>query len=470
MKNFVRTLFSMALLVLGSAMPAASQETTDSSVASEPQWSLAATGDSIITRRIAMYDDPTFMNLVDVIRNADVAFTNLELSLFRLWEFEGYPQAESGGNWEIGPPEAAEDLKWMGIDLFNRANNHTTDYGVEGMVETNRLLDSLGVVHSGSGMNLGQASQAAYLDTNKGRIALIGLATSFTPMSRAGQTRPDIPGRPGLNALRVNHTYQLDSDRMVDWRRIVESLGGDLPESSEEPVRFRRVTFVPGSESKIISEVNPRDEERILQSIRSASRQADFVIVNSHSHDPNNNILEPPDYIQEFAKKCVDAGADTFIIHGPHQLRGVEVYKGKPIFYSLGDFVLQLETIEPMPDEMYERFGLGHESLAGQLYDTRFKGDTVGFPSNPVWYESVVAVPVFRGHRMIEMKLYPIDIGHKLPRPQRGTPRMAQGALAEKIIDRLATLSEPFGTRIELENGIGVWRPGSSTTTNDDRE
>jgi poly-gamma-glutamate synthesis protein (capsule biosynthesis protein) len=136
----------------------------------------------------------------------------------------------------------------------------------------------------------------------------------------------------------------------------------------------------------------------------------------------------------------------------------------------LGDFVLQLGTIEPMPDEMYERFGLGNDSQAGQLYDTRFKGDTVGFPSNSVWYESVVAVPVFRGHQLIAMKLYPIDIGHKLPRPQRGTPRLAEGALAEKIIDRLATLSEPFGTRIELENGIGVWRSDSSTTTNDDRE
>ncbi len=444
--------------VLFCATPLAAQSTA------EPEWSLAATGDSIITRRIAIYDDPAFMSLVAVIRDADVAFTNLELSLFRLWEFEGYPQAESGGNWEIGPPEAAHDLKWMGFELYNRANNHTTDYGVEGMVETNRLLDSLGLVHSGSGMNLGQANQAAYLDTQKGRFALIGLATTFTPMSRAGETRPDIPGRPGLNALRVEHTYQLDSDRMADWRRIVESLGGNLPESADGPVRFRPITFHPGAENKVISEVNRRDEERILQSIRSASRQADFVIVNSHSHDPNNNVLEPPRYIQEFAKKCLDAGADTFLIHGPHQLRGIEIYDGKPIFYSLGDFILQLETIEPMPDEMYERFGLGHESLAGQLYDTRFKGDTVGFPSNPVWYESVVAVPLFRGHRLVAMKLYPIDIGHKLPRPQRGTPRMAEGALAKKIIDHLASLSEPFGTQIEFENGIGIWKAAQTTS------
>ncbi len=87
-----------------------------------------------------------------------------------------------------------------------------------------------------------------------------------------------------------------------------------------------------------------------------------------------------------------------------------------------------------------------------------------------MWYESVVAVPLFQGHRLVEMKLYPIDIGHKLPRPQRGTPRMAEGVLAKKIIDRLANLSEPFGTRIELENGIGVWRAASPKVANDDHE
>ena len=125
--------------------------------------------------------------------------------------------------------------------------------------------------------------------------------------------------------------------------------------------------------------------------------------------------------------------------------------------------VFQLETIEPMPDDFYERFELGPETLAGELYDVRFKGDTIGFPSNPVWYESIVAVPIFRGHQVVEMKLYPIEMGHERPRSQRGTPRFADDELAKKIIDRLKSLSEPFGTDIELENGIGVWRAPASS-------
>jgi poly-gamma-glutamate synthesis protein (capsule biosynthesis protein) len=427
--------------------------------ASEAVWSLAATGDSIITRRIIAYEsDPAFMKMIRMIREADAAFTNLELSVFRLREFKGYPQAESGGSWLLGSPEVLEDLKWAGFDLFNRANNHTTDYGVEGMMETDRILDSLGLVHAGSGMTLGEASQPQYLETSKGRIALIGLATTFTPMSRASDARPETKGRPGLNALRVERTYQLDAGRMAELRRLVTATGGRLPEKEDAAVRFLGNTFLLGRETKVIEKVNAIDEDRILRSIRHAARQADFVIVTSHSHEPGNEALEPPAFLVEFIKKCVDAGADTYIVHGPHQLRGIEVYKGKPIFYSLGNFIFENETNDYMPSDIYESFGLGNTAMAADLNDTRFKGGTVGFPSNPVWFESVVAVPVFRGHRLTELKLYPIDLGHKLPRSQRGVPRLADADLGRKIIERVAKLSAAFGTRIVFQNGIGVWQ------------
>src|SRR3989442_1195507 len=267
----------------------------------ETVWSLAATGDSIITRRIRAYEsDPAFMNMIRVIRDADAAFTNLELSVFRWREFKGYPQAESGGSWLLGPPEGLEGLKGAGFDLFNPANNHTTDYGVEGMVETDRILDSLGLVHAGSGMTLGEASQPQYLETSKGRLALIGLATTFTPISRASDARPETKGRPGLNALRVERTYQLDAQRMAELRRLVTALGGRLPEKEDAAVvRFLGNTFLLGRESKVIERVNAIDEDRILRSIRHAARQADFVIVTSDSHEPSNEAPEPPAFLVE---------------------------------------------------------------------------------------------------------------------------------------------------------------------------
>lgn len=460
---FVGMLFLVS--PLGAQRPAAGAGAAPQAIVPGPgtEWTLAAVGDAIITRRIALFDhpgDPSFQAMAKVIRDADAAFLNLEISLFRLSEFKGWPEVENGGNWELGPPEAALDLKDMGFDLMNRANNHTTDYGVEGMRMTSRLLDELGIVQAGVGENLGEASRPGYLDTRKGRIALIGLATTFTPMSRAGASRPDMRGRPGLNALRVERRYEADPATFEMLRGVAEALGGRVPEGAEEPLRVLGTTVHRGPQTRVIETVNRVDEARILREVRNAARLADYVIVTSHSHEPGNQSTQPPPWLVQFAKKCLDAGAVTYIVHGPHQLRGIEIYNGKPIFYSLGNFIFQNETIDPMPADNYEQYGLGDTALAADLYDVRFRGGTTGFPSSPVWYESVIAVPTFRGTRLADLKLYPIDLAQKAPRSQRGTPRLAAPETGRKIVDRLARLSAPFGTRIVYENGIGVWKPG----------
>lgn len=425
------------------------------------RWSLAAAGDAIITRRIAQFDhagDPTFASMVDVIQGADAAMVNLEISLFRLTSFTGWPEVENGGNWEIGPPEAAQDLKDIGFNLFNRANNHTTDYGAAGMIATDSLLDRLGIVHAGSGPNLGWASRPGYLETRRGRVAFIGLATTFTPMSRAGASRPEYLGRPGLNALRVNTRYEADPATLSSLAGVASSLGGRGGGAGGGPVRVGGLTVYPGERNQIVETLEATDSARILREVRNAADQADFVIVNSHSHEPGNAVLTPPDWMQGWARSCIDAGAVAYVVHGPHQLRGIEIYRGRPIFYSLGNFVFQNETIDPMPADNYEGFDLPSTALAKDLYDARFRNGTIGFPADPVWYESVIAVPTFQGQELVELKLYPIDLGQTRPRPQRGTPRMADAETARKIIARIAELSAPFGTVIRYENGIGVWR------------
>jgi poly-gamma-glutamate synthesis protein (capsule biosynthesis protein) len=386
---------------------------------------------------------------------------NLEISLFRLSEFGGWPEVENGGNWELGPPEALLDLKYLGFDLYNRANNHTTDYGVEGMRMTNRLLNELQLVHAGSGENLGDASRPGYVETPKGRIAFIGLATSFTPMSRAGDARPDMRGRPGLSALRTEQRYEADQQTFETLRALAAGFagGGGGPPQGAEQIRFLGATVRRGTENRVVTTVNPADEARILREIRNAAKLADYVVVTSHTHQSG---ATPPAWLSEFIKKCLDAGAVTYVIHGPHVLRPIEIYKGKPIFYSLGNFVFQNETIDPMPSDHYEVFNLPDTALASDLYDARFRGGTTGFPSSPVYYESVIAVPTFRGTQLVDLKLYPIDMGQKAPRSQRGTPRLADEATGRSIIERLAKMSEPFGTRIVFENGIGVWRSGAA--------
>jgi poly-gamma-glutamate synthesis protein (capsule biosynthesis protein) len=303
------------------------------------------------------------------------------------------------------------------------------------------------------------------LDTPKGRIALIGLATTFTPMSRAGEARDDVMGRPGLNALRVDRKYSADAETFQALRTSAQRLGVRVPEDARAAFRLFGTLIEPGASNRLIETVNARDEARILREVRNAANMADYVVVTSHSHEPGNDSVVPPEWLRAFVKKCLDAGGTTYVIHGPHQLRGIEVYKGKPIFYSLGNFVFQNETIDPMPSDHYEQFGLPATALAADLYDARFKGGTSGFPSSPVWYESVVAVPTFRGTHVSEIKLYPIELGQKAPRSQRGTPRIADEATSRTIIERMIRLSGELGTTIRFENGLGIWRSGASQPT-----
>ena len=437
-----------------------------SPIGPDTRWTLSAVGDVIMNRRLIQFDhqgDPTFHDMANIIRNTDAAFLNLEQSVFRLTEFKGWPAAENGGNYEVASPETLKDLASMGFNLFNRANNHTTDYGVEGMQLTNRLLDQWGLVHSGSGDNLGWASRPGYLETPKGRVALIGMASTHTPMSRAGATGPTVQGRPGLNALRLNRLYEGSSVTMDALRAAARAQGSNVSDDPSAGVRVFGTTVVPGDEDRSVVSLNDVDRERVLHEVRNATDQADYVVVNSHSHEPGNDSVLPPDWMVEFSHQIIDAGANTMAIHGPHQLRGIEIYKGRPIFYSLGNFIFQNETIDPMPSDQRARYGLPLEKLASEIYDTRFQVDengnpTTGFPIGSEWYESVVAVAEFEGDEVVEIRLYPIELGWKAPRSQRGTPRLAPEILGRKIIKNLADLSAPFGTRIDYEDGIGIWR------------
>ena len=453
-----------AALSMAAPLPASAQ--TRSPIDSDTRWTLAAAGDVIMNRRLEQFDhpgDPGFHELANLIRDTDAAFLNLEQSVFRLQEFTGWPAAENGGNYEVGSPETLKDLANMGFNLFNRANNHTTDYGVEGMRLTNRLLDEWGLVHAGTGENLGWASRPGYLETPKGRVGLIGMASSHTPMSRAGRAGPTVQGRPGLNALRLSTRYEGSPATMAALRDVARAHGNDVPDDLEAPVRLFGVTVFPGAEDRGVVTLNDVDRERVLHEVRNATDQSDYVVANSHSHEPGNAFTVPPPWMVEFARQVIDAGAAAFIIHGPHQLRGVEIHNGRPIFYSLGDFVFQNETIDPMPSDQRDRYGIPLDRLASEIYDTRFQVDeegnpTTGFPTGSEWYESVVPVTTFEGSEAVEIRFYPIELGWKAPRSQRGTPRMAPEDLGRQIIEHLAELSRPFGTEIVYEDGIGIWR------------
>jgi len=141
--------------------------------------------------------------------------------------------------------------------------------------------------------------------------------------------------------------------------------------------------------------------------------------------------------------------------HGPHVLRGIEIYGGKPIFYSLGDFMFENETLLRLPYENYEPYELGLDHHVADFNDARYDMGQRGFPANREIWESVIAIPRWNGDELVELTLHPIDLGFGGPTWERGRPKLADPELAAKIIEDLANRSERFGTEIVFQRGVG---------------
>ena len=188
-----------------------------------------------------------------------------------------------------------------------------------------------------------------------------------------------------------------------------------------------------------------------LDAIREAGRPALFPFVTAG--------YPTMDTCEAMIRAMVDAGADLFVGHGPHVLRGVEIYKGKPIMYSLGDFIFQNETLLRLPSENYEPYDLAADAHVADFNDRRYANDTTGFPADRLIWEAVVAVPRFEGRALRELALHPITLGFGQGRTLRGRPRLAEGELELKILADVERLSKPFGTTLTVRDGVGYVEP-----------
>lgn len=458
MKNYIRigiasaTALKVCLITVLILIPAAVRPCQGQDASGSNTLTMALTGDSIITRKLSVYREPEFLAMIDLIRRADVAFTNLEVLLH---DYEPFPMHESGGTYMRSDPAMAGELAWAGFDMVSMANNHTGDYGVLGMRLTVKYVDEAGLVGAGVGESLPEAREARFIDTARGRVALVSVASTFSAHSRAGMTRGDIPPRPGLSPLRYTSTRIISPDHLERLRELLRDMGYRV--SGEGDGLYAFGTWLEaGDEPGTRTEPNPEDMKEISAVVSSASRQADYTIVAFHSHEGGRGQNTPAEFIVTFAHAMIDAGADVLVGHGPHVLRGIELYKEKPIFYSLGDFMFQNETLLRLPVDNYEDFDLEPEAQVADFNDRRYRNDRSGFPARRQIWESVIAVPDWSDGQLVELKLYPITLGFGVSRPQRGRPMLADTELGQKIINDLINYSKPFGTEIEYRDGIGV--------------
>ena len=420
-----------------------------------------AAGDAFVTRRLPKDGYEGFDAMQSFIKSHDVAFLNLE-STFH--DREGIPNHASGGTWAMSDPRTLDDMKAYGFNLFNTANNHSGDYGQSGVLATIRNLQERDMVFSGTGKDLGDASKPCYLETRTARIALISCSSSFDPSFRAGAQSADMPGRPGLNSLRFDTYYHVDQEHFDMVRALAEitkinarkertvKIGYGVP-PAEGTYGFGTFNFELDDHCWIESVPNKKDMARIEAEIREARLQADIVLVSFHGHESDTEISNVPAmFLETFSRKCIDAGAHVVIGHGPHELRGIELYKEGLIFYSIGNYIFQTETVEYQPWDAYINKSMPLDTKVGAYMNERSANGTRGYGTMPEIWNAIMPSWTMEDGKITEVKLYTVDLHMEKNRAQKGLPELNY---SEKWLQYLADLSKPYGTEIEIRDGVG---------------
>ena len=443
--------------------------------AEKRQLTAVAVGDITILDPVSARTEEGFLRIKTIINESDVAYGHLEGVIT---EDEGYPSHDSGDYVKLHPATAHE-IKSLGIDAVSAAGNHSMDYAVGGLSATIKNLDMAGIAHAGTGRNLTEARAPAYVTSPNGKIAFISTCSTFSPWARAGKQRHDCAGRPGINPLRYETRYIVDKQALQDLRRISEMLGFEeekakkanfgmfwrrMARDTENEFHFiatdsvgtKYNKFVAGEKPDIEIVVDESDARAMIQSIKDAKRQADWIFVALHSHESDKERTDPPRFWRPFALACIDAGADAIIGTGPHILRGIEIYHKRPIFYSLGNFIMQYELIRTYPADFYERYGLNPDYTPEEAWAEFSQNDTCGYAVDKYFWQSTCAQFSFKDDELKQIKLYPLTLGFGKRRGQRGFPLIAEADEAREIIERLQELSAPYGTEIRFKEGIGI--------------
>ena len=451
-------------------------------------FNVALAGECMASRPFAVHDDKASMAPIELLRIADLTYGHLEMNLADYGELTYPARGDWLGSFMMADPQVARDLKWAGIDIMSLAHNHSMDYGEQGMAATIRHCKAAGLAVAGTGIDLEEAREPGYLETKHGRVALISTTSGNKQNEWASLAKGGVRGRPGINPLRVTFKYMLERDAAEQMKAIArkldvlreagsstssvglkgEEFGFQMP--GDQSTRAANA-FIPGDRFEIQSTCHKRDLEGNLRSIDEARKMADFVIVAHHYNIADGKRGDKvPMFVREFAHAAIDAGADVYVGHGWHSTLGIEIYKGKPIVYGIGNFFAQSEFIRRVPYDSYESWGHDMDRLP-----TLHPSDHPLHPGldshSETWWTSALMTLEMRNGAFERIRLHPVEMGrlaregtitrgtgqgeHKLT---EGRPLIAQGETAERTLDRIRRLSKNFGTEMNVDNGIGIIR------------
>jgi poly-gamma-glutamate synthesis protein (capsule biosynthesis protein) len=399
---------------------------------------------------MAKSSDPELQQVFRLLRSGDLTIGNREGVCFDLKTYKGHAYGD-GQVW--CEPAVARDMKAIGVGMVSVANNHATDWGGEGLLDSLDLLDAAGIAYAGGGRNLSEARAAGIVQTSKGRVALVSTASTFKPNAGADDAFGEVPGRAGISVLRTRTVQWVTADQLAMIRRLATERATSLepaPAPNATEIRFGGELYRLAPRPGLHYEMDLYDEAGLLQAIRRAKEKANLVVFTIHAHETatglDDDTTAPPDFLIKLFHEAVDAGADEIIGGGLHSLRGIEIYKGRPILYGMGLFALRPVI-------------LALQQTALQKFPADASAPPEGRSRPPAaWYEGVVAVTEYEGARAKQVTLYPLDLANATEPGRRGVPHLAAPQRARSILTALQKESAQFGTRIEIEGSTGVIR------------
>jgi poly-gamma-glutamate synthesis protein (capsule biosynthesis protein) len=304
---------------------------------------VAMVGDMMINRPDPM---TIYRRVEDVLRAADLTYGNLEGPMCDTGEL--HPGKHGVSRHHRSVPSAVNALVKAGFDVVSLANNHALDYGIPGMMQTMDILDAAKIAHAGAGRNVAEARRPVMLSAKDIRVAML----SYTSVGMADFRATD--KSPGVVMIRVDTTYTPNL-------RLLQQPGSPM---MPKTVGVRQ------------------DVDEMMADVREARKQADVVLVSWH-WGVSERWGKLADYQQILGRALIDAGAHAVIGHHAHMLLGIEHYRGKPIFYSLGNFGFDLKHPYFRPESVIvecdiTRDGIERTTLLPIMHDDANDPELVG--------------------------------------------------------------------------------------------
>ncbi|MFC1987838.1 CapA family protein [Chloroflexota bacterium] len=258
--------------------------------------SIYAVGDTRDAKNNRPNPESYFELALPTLKQADILFGQLEAA--------------------ITNPERVSMLTYAGFDVLSFASNHVLNWGEEALLKTIDTLTRNNIQPIGVGRNIDEARKPVIFERKGNKVGFLAYCSVLPKGQEAG------PNKPGGAPMRVSTYYE-----QIDWQ--------------------------PGTPPKIITVANKDDLAAMVDDVKKLRPQVDVLIMSIHwgVHFVPAVIAM---YQKEVAYAAIDAGVDLILGHHAHILKGIEVYKGKAIFYSIGNFVSpSLKGVKSLVAELY---------------------------------------------------------------------------------------------------------------------